>query len=756
MPNMSNFKTNELSQILLLDEEEALCYNKYKSLEGIIITKIMDFDKNFNKAIEYMLDIMKNIYIYKYSEIYKNNILDILKNVLFENLNNIYFITFVNNLYKYKNKDYLLTYFKYLSEKEFFEFLSNINILPKYTRYELLNILTKSTKIRNLLLKKSINGYNYDEIDINLFSLLKFKNDFDINDDNYVNIIKNYLNDDISKRQIMDYINDILDKNKLFGYTTFNISAINNLSSSVFLVLVLKIILIIFSNIDKNNIFKNTTNTNKDFKSTLRKEYIPDINDTEETKIYLMALKALRMIYNTNVLLYIELKDNNNVMMSLFDFQQRHIIQEKIKQYRELIFSRSLNKLLNELISYYMQDFLLINSDAIDTVIQYHFNMTKINKDYKYSKESIEYLYKLLSVPNEYCNHNYKFDILMLIFVIYENNQYLLADIDLLKGIILYYDENDIFKLHDGPLAHKFYQISLKTLEKIISTSNSVNANNDNNKELSMNDLFLKFFYKINSHTISHLEFLNSVCTEIAKKLNDYNLESFRTKCMTMIKEVMKSIDISLKVVNEILDKKLLNPEKFRGEIILCVITLAINVLKFFTNGKIAIYDVFNMNFEALNIMKLSLYILHKLRVNSNFTYLIQDYKKLIIESLPYIKFYDFEQNIKIELKETLEKKNNNNNDNDNYNDNDNKDIPDEFLDPLIYILIKDPIMIPNVDLIFDKTSIMSQIYHEKINPYTRDFLDESIIEVHNKKPEIITKITEFTNRLNKWNNISR
>ena len=63
--------------------------------------------------------------------------------------------------------------------------------------------------------------------------------------------------------------------------------------------------------------------------------------------------------------------------------------------------------------------------------------------------------------------------------------------------------------------------------------------------------------------------------------------------------------------------------------------------------------------------------------------------------------------------------------------------------------------MIPNVDLIFDKTSIMSQIYHEKINPYTRDFLDESIIEAYNKKPEIITKITEFTDKFNKWNNIS-
>ncbi len=61
--------------------------------------------------------------------------------------------------------------------------------------------------------------------------------------------------------------------------------------------------------------------------------------------------------------------------------------------------------------------------------------------------------------------------------------------------------------------------------------------------------------------------------------------------------------------------------------------------------------------------------------------------------------------------------------------------------------------MIPNVELIFDKASIMSQIYHEKINPYTREFLDETILDEHNKNPDVINKINLFNKKYYEWKN---
>ncbi len=148
------------------------------------------------------------------------------------------------------------------------------------------------------------------------------------------------------------------------------------------------------------------------------------------------------------------------------------------------------------------------------------------------------------------------------------------------------------------------------------------------------------------------------------------------------------------------------------------------------------------MNYETLDIMRLSLKVLHKLSINDEFKELIQDTKEIITESLPFIKFKEDEEFIKKELKENLEYK---------HGEVKLDDVPEEFLDPLIYTLIKEPTMIPNVDLIFDKSSIMSQIYHEKINPYTREYLDEETLEKYNKEEQIVIKLKMFLDKFNKW-----
>ena len=139
--------------------------------------------------------------------------------------------------------------------------------------------------------------------------------------------------------------------------------------------------------------------------------------------------------------------------------------------------------------------------------------------------------------------------------------------------------------------------------------------------------------------------------------------------------------------------------------------------------------------------MKESIYILHKHLLNKDFKESIHETKNIILDALPYIKFRNEEQYIKTELKENLESK----------KDEVDENVPDEFLDPLIYTFIKNPVMIPHVDMIFDRTSIMSQIYHEKINPYTRELLDENILNTYNLSPDVICKVEEFNMKLNQW-----
>jgi hypothetical protein len=76
---------------------------------------------------------------------------------------------------------------------------------------------------------------------------------------------------------------------------------------------------------------------------------------------------------------------------------------------------------------------------------------------------------------------------------------------------------------------------------------------------------------------------------------------------------------------------------------------------------------------------------------------------------------------------------------------------PDEFLDPLLCIPIKLPVMIPDIEDIFDRTTIVTRIKTDPINPYTRKPLTEEIFEEYNKKDEIKIKTNNFMEKFNEW-----
>lgn len=78
-------------------------------------------------------------------------------------------------------------------------------------------------------------------------------------------------------------------------------------------------------------------------------------------------------------------------------------------------------------------------------------------------------------------------------------------------------------------------------------------------------------------------------------------------------------------------------------------------------------------------------------------------------------------------------------------------DFPQDFMDPLTCKFIKKPVMIPNTNEIFDRTTIMSQIYSQGINPYTREKLSLEILEEYNAKEDIMKKITDFENNKKNW-----
>jgi hypothetical protein len=68
----------------------------------------------------------------------------------------------------------------------------------------------------------------------------------------------------------------------------------------------------------------------------------------------------------------------------------------------------------------------------------------------------------------------------------------------------------------------------------------------------------------------------------------------------------------------------------------------------------------------------------------------------------------------------------------------------DEFLDSITYEPIIEPVMIPDIDCFFDRTTICVHLLNNNTNPLTRKTMTLKSFNEYNEKPDIIKKINEF------------
>jgi hypothetical protein len=78
-------------------------------------------------------------------------------------------------------------------------------------------------------------------------------------------------------------------------------------------------------------------------------------------------------------------------------------------------------------------------------------------------------------------------------------------------------------------------------------------------------------------------------------------------------------------------------------------------------------------------------------------------------------------------------------------------DIPNEFLDPLVYELIETPIVLPVTNVIVDEKIIFKHIILKGDNPYNREELDMNDLIKYQENSEIINIVNEWKDKYNKW-----
>jgi len=163
---------------------------------------------------------------------------------------------------------------------------------------------------------------------------------------------------------------------------------------------------------------------------------------------------------------------------------------------------------------------------------------------------------------------------------------------------------------------------------------------------------------------------------------------------------------------------------------------LNISVMLNYMNETNNLYKLYKFNTDILlkNILISKLIIIYKHCDDFDYPFIGLDYENLInyIETKNINIFYDI--NTKINL---LKNKFNSYNDNlDNLNQ--------EYIDNIFNIEILDPIMLPNLNDFFEKTTLYLLIRETNKNPYTRESINLDELIEYNSRDDIKDKINNF------------
>jgi hypothetical protein len=148
-----------------------------------------------------------------------------------------------------------------------------------------------------------------------------------------------------------------------------------------------------------------------------------------------------------------------------------------------------------------------------------------------------------------------------------------------------------------------------------------------------------------------------------------------------------------------------------------------------------------NNNINIFNLKKSTFLEFISLIENKNVIKTIKnkDYKKLI-------NFYvDQYKNLAFDSQSIIDKF-------DNLNNDQEISIPDKYLDPLLFTLIKEPLLIPNSDIFIDKETIKRHLLESETNPFTREPLTYDKLIEYNNEANIKKQLDVFKEELKKYN----
>ncbi|ARF09046.1 U-box domain protein [Catovirus CTV1] len=540
----------------------------------------------------------------------------------------------------------------------------------------------------------------------------------------------------------------IFDLNKSFSFSEFSRINANKNCSIDYIFMIFRLLL--------NLLLQNANNELKYTKDFPRNNFKLHTSDSLITKIFVLTCKAFNLCYNYQLMLFENYRYNEAKLQKKFNGIKNF---GKNPSYAQSLVAKleETNKVLNHLknifenpkykkdiqsfIEFYIDKNIVVENNFLDYLILTFYKKIILLNDYEISDKIENYYLDLISKSD--VNSCIRFNCMEIILQTIGAHGFRDKHNPILTNTLKYLSEVDFYSYVPPTSSHRHLISIMSNLSKLCVL---VNKNSFSKNDY---DIIHKGLHKISSKIMDFLEIINQIVQEINSK------PSLLLKPLVLVQNygnlinnTMIKINIMMSVVANMLELIIVDTDKLRIELIIPINTLVIQILKFYSLGSNPIYTVFGKNMEALDTMALSFLLINVIKENNLFKREIYEYLDLVKEVLQRVKLNEI-------IKNSLNNYFANFGKLDDYID--VKLLPEEFTDPILCTQIRDPIMIPHVDLIFDKSSILSQLYRENINPYTREPLTLDEIEKYNKLPNIVEKINEFNNKFQLWkkNNIN-
>ena len=544
-------------------------------------------------------------------------------------------------------------------------------------------------------------------------------------------IIDLYMEDEKSLTKLIILIHDIFELNKAYKFDDVTQIKTNKCSSINFLILLFEILLYI-----RNTKLSNTNISNINLEKEFKKGDI--IGMSIQTLTTYTILLGCEIAYNNVFKFYYKLnkmsnKKSNSKVKKEFDIlksirNDKNLHNDIYKFYFDVIKNKvilssdmmtNLNWFLIDSLGHddYKNDILNLDISFLEFFIDCIGGCTKITKPNRW--EFINTLIKLFEIQG------YTF--------ISKHNNLINKFFNAIQKFII---EVDYFAIIGIDPAYSTFQY----LMGIINNFCKKITNPDEDIKKNMKNIFHIIAFRVNS-TIAILK----ECIEYISSRNYLNNKSMIILYEGYIKTYMVTFMSGIQAMQELLMSKIISISDFPEELIMPLVTLSMDLLSLFSKGSHPIYGTFKMNMEALDIMQELFKLINISCENTHFVdhIKIKENYTLIKEMMLRVKLDPKIKNNLLEFTGNLQ-----------VSSITDDDLPNEYLDPILFCEIKNPVMLPDVvDVVFDRSSIMSHLYTQKTHPYTRQSFTEEELDEYNKKENVKNYINDFMKKIEDYKN---